>query len=108
MSDLEKEKLGFIKKHNQEIRPITDQRYLLDDINKVDLKDLPGKIDPAKIENLLEEFETKVFVLEKKNSNSHSKRVLLEAAQTLAFNEVVSIIDHLKKRYPLWRNLFAD
>lgn len=77
-----KEKVAFIKEHEDEIKPIISN----------------SAINQERVEIILKEFETKVFLCEKQDHehNSDAKRVLVTASQPLAFITIDTIIEQLK------------
>lgn len=95
MSDLKKEKLGFIKRHGREIKPITKDLETLKAA-----EDMPADFETildSKIEGVLEEFETKVFILEKSKSRPDQKKILVEADNPGAYGEIKTLIAALEQ-----------
>lgn len=97
MFNLENERLSFIKKHSKEIVPITSESESLKVIDEAaDFETIP-QVSPDKVEHILEEFETKVFVMEKPAAQSDQKKVLLEAGAPGAYAAIKPIIAALQK-----------
>lgn len=97
MSNLEKE-INFIKEHDREIAPITDDPKTLRAIREIsDSETSTGAIDQNKAEHILEEFETKVFSLDKSASRPGQKRVLVEADNPGAYAAIKPLISELEK-----------
>ncbi len=91
------DKAEFIKRHRREMAPIiddTDERGTFVSIQEAeDIRNL--HVDPARIEKILERFETKVYAWENTSPTQDAKSVLIEASETLAFRNVVPILDRL-------------
>lgn len=96
------EKAEFIKEHSSEILPLIEK-----DKEEVDyVKGLVnGTNEPSdalaekQAEDILEKFETKIFLLEKPEGEyePNSKRVLITATDPLQFNSVFPIVKSLSK-----------
>lgn len=87
------EKTQFIKKHNDQIKQVTL------DVEAVKKIEEGAIVDESRVENVLEQFETKIFLFEKQENESKpdAKKVLVTASETTAFNIMNPIIERLKK-----------
>ena len=98
MPSQENEKLRFIREHSKEIAPITGDLPTLKEIDSsADFKAIPQAINSEKVENILEEFETKVFTAEKPESKPGAKRVLVEADNPGAYEAIRPLVAALLK-----------
>ena len=87
----EKEKIEFIKKHGDEIKQVVSDQEA---IKKLEAGEA---VASGRVENALEQFETKIFLFKKKESKPEAKKVLVTASETMAFNLMNPIIERLKK-----------
>lgn len=91
------EELCFIQEHAKEIVPITDDRETMGLVERhTGVGDV--LVDERRVKNILEQFETKVYLLEKDEQeyDSRAKRVLLTASEPLAYNTIAPILESLK------------
>lgn len=95
----EEEKIRFLREHEKEILPVTGDSDALKAIrDHTDLPDSDSQGSSAeKIEGILEQFETKVFLYEKAGALPGSKRVLIEAAEPLAFTLMSPVLARLRE-----------
>lgn len=97
MTNKFKEKIDFIKKHEDVIKPITSDSEMIENLAHHRII-ADSVIDQKRIENILEEFETKIFLCEKQKHEygADAKKVLLTASEPLAFLTINPIIERLK------------
>mgnify|MGYP001612401219 CR=1 FL=1 len=88
---MSKEKYIFIQNHEKEIRPlINDQESLQSVVN--------GSYVPAeRVQSLLEQYETKVLLYERKDAPIDAGRLLFESAQPATFNVIDPLIELLER-----------
>lgn len=89
--------VNFIKRYRANIKPLTKDVDALGVISDhIYLSDVFAHgIGEERIVNILEEFETKVFVYGNPSSAKDAKRVLVEAAEPQAFTLMMPIIERL-------------
>lgn len=90
---LKKEKLKFVREHAGEITPIIKDREVVDEISAGGGEN----VTEGDLEGILEQYETKFFSLEKKESSAAAKRVLVTAEDPGAYNVIRSILSELEK-----------
>lgn len=87
---MENEKYAFVREHEKEIRPITDDQETLNAIDQGAL------VSPEALQLVLERYETKIFSYGRKDARPDAKRLLLEAAQPANFNIVNPLLESLE------------
>jgi hypothetical protein len=86
------DKINFIKRHRDEIRPLTKNPDFVDNVSDGQLDGVEKKID-----SVLEEFENKLFVCEKTEHNKEAKRVLITVDNPGPYTTVKTIVEALLK-----------
>ena len=87
------EKLKFVKEYSDEMKQVASDKEAIDEIKSSRV------VDGERVENVLEQFETKIFLYEKEEYQHEpsAQRFLLTASETLALNITNPIIERLKK-----------
>ncbi len=90
-----KEKIEFIEKHEDEIKPLLNKKEQ-DNLGQIEKG---KKYNPEEVEKILEKFETKIYNFEKPENEygSEAKRILIGLSNPLSFNAVSPIIEKLKQ-----------
>ncbi len=84
------EKYKFVQKQEKEIRPIADDQQALEDI----AHEIP--VPAERIQALIEQYETKIFISTYAGAHPHAGRLLLEAAQPANYKILHPLIESLK------------
>ncbi|MDO8524149.1 MAG: hypothetical protein Q7R99_00795 [bacterium] len=96
MKEQKSEKIEFIGEHGSEILPLTegDEREVVKGIIENE-ENIPNE---KEVEDILEKFETKVFLLEKleEEIEENAKKVLLTISDPLAIRTMKPLIDKLR------------
>lgn len=86
------DKLKFINQHKDEIRPIASEPKVVDEIAEGKIVQPEGRVD-----KIIEEFENKIFICEKKEYKRGAKRVLITVDNPGPFNNIKGIVSALLK-----------
>lgn len=86
------DKVEFITKHKNEIKPVVKDATAVDEIIEEKSRQSPEQID-----QVLEEFENKLFICEKSEYQPDAKRILLTVDNPGAYNTIKGIVSALQK-----------
>ncbi len=91
-SDDVQDKIDFLHRHSSEVRPVINDSSVMDVIEGDS-----GEVAEGQLDAVLEKFETKVFTLEKKESERtpDAERVLLTINDPGAYNAIAPLIAQL-------------
>ncbi len=85
------EKMNFIKRNANTIKPISSDLEVVRNIEN------DSEVSPAQVDQVLEEFETKVMEYNRADPSVDSKKILLEASQPANFNIIHPLISLLEE-----------